>query len=142
MAYVIKQFSNPIELQDYLNGVILSRDLEATPTLDLTGKTLIINDGGDHTVTFVGLLTPNAIVAAINAVVSSAVQLRNYGHTAPPRSALAFSLSGLKIKSTGTANALLGLPTSGGDLTVGAGPATTDIVAITEGYNRFTIVHV
>jgi len=141
MAFKGRQFDSLQELLDYLNGVVLGREL--SPTLDLDGLTFIVNDGTDKTVTFVGNgLTPNVVIAQINAVKAGAVTLRNYGQTAPPQSRLAFILAALKIKSTGTANALLGMPTSGGDVTIGAGAiALADIVAIDEWTGRYTVVH-
>lgn len=141
MAFIGQQFTHLQELLDYLNDVLLSRELQ--PTLDLNGLTLIVNDGADKTVTFAANgMTPNQIVTAINAVKAGAVTLRNYGQASPPMSRLAFILATLKVKSTGTANALLGLPTSGGDITVGANAvAKADIAAITEFAGRYTVVH-
>lgn len=141
MATYGRQFSHLQELLDYLNDVMLSKDLP--PTLDLDTLTLIVNDGADKTVTFVGNgLTPNQIVIQINAVKAAAASLRNYGQSSPPQSKLAFVLATLKVKSTGTANALLGLPTAGGDVTVGANATPkADIVAITEFANRYTVIH-
>jgi len=141
MAFTGKQFTHLQELLDYLNDIVLSRELQ--PTLDLNGLTLIVNDGADKTVTFAANgMTPNQIVTAINAVKAGAVTLRNYGQASPPRSRLAFILSTLKVKSTGTANALLGLPTSGGDLTVGANAVTkAEVLSLTEWAGRYSVIH-
>ena len=140
MAYKGRQFNHLQELLDYLDGIVLSRDL--APTLDLDTLTLLINDGGNKTVTFSGNgLTPNQIVAQINAISAGAASLRNYGSASPPRSKLAFILPALVVKNTGTANALLGLSTTA-NVTVGAtAVAKADIVAITEFTNRYTVVH-
>jgi len=137
MAITARQFSHLAELVDYLNGVVLSRDLE--PTLNLDGLTLILTGG---TTTFVGTaLTPNQIVAQINAIVGGAASIRNYGTAAPPRSKLAFILAAQVIDKDGTANSLLGLSTTA-DVTVGAtAVAKADIISITEFTNRFTVVH-
>jgi len=145
MAFTGRQFDSLPEMIDYLNDIMLAKkDLE--PMLDLDGLTVIVNDGSDKTVTFSGhSLTPTEIVAQINAVKAGAASLRNYGHSSLQKPRLAFVLATLKVKSTGTANALLGLPTSGGDITVAANAIPqADIVVIQtdEGGNKFSLVHV
>lgn len=140
MAIKGRQFAHLQELLDYLNGIVLSKEL--SPRLDLDGLTLIINDGGDHTVTFVGSsLTLNAIVVQINTVVAGAASLKNYGQASPPRSMLAFVLAGLIVKTTGTANALLGLSTTAAKTVGATAVAATDVIQITECLNRFTVIH-
>jgi len=137
MAVTGRQFNHIQELLDYLNGVVLSRDL--SQTLDLDGLTLILTGG---TTTFSGNgLTPNQIVAQINAAVSGAASLRNVGTASPPRSKLAFILAGQVIDKDGTANSFLGLSTTA-DVTVGATAVVkADIISITEFTNRFTVIH-
>jgi hypothetical protein len=138
MATYGRQFSHLQELLDYLNDVIVGQPL--TPTLDLDGLTLIL---GATTITFVGhALTPNQIVVQINAAVATAASLRNYGQSSPPQSRLAIVRPTTVVQTTGTANALLGLPTSGAAPVVGADAvAHTDIIQITEIVGRYTVVH-
>jgi len=141
MAFVGKQFDNLQEMMDYLNGLIGGSELSYPLALD--GLTLIVNDGADKTVTFSGdALVPKEVVAQINAVKAGAVTLRNYGYSSPPSPRLLFILAGLKVKSTGTANSLLGLPTSGADQTVGAAAVPkANIVAVDEWAGRYTVIH-
>jgi hypothetical protein len=136
-----RQFSHLQELLDYLNGIVLSNALKAT--LNLHSLTLIIDNGKGHTITFAGnSLPPNQVADQINAVVEGAVVLRTYGHHTPPQPHLAFIQNSLRIKTTGTANARLGLPTAGDDLVVGTTAVTKEkIISITETPNRFTVVH-
>lgn len=138
MAFIGQQFMHLQELLDYLNGIVLSRDLQ--PTLDLNGLTLILDAS---TVTFVGNgLTPNQVVAQINAVVAGAATLRNYGQASPPRSMLALIKAAMVVQTSGTANALLGLPTSGAAPTVGANAvAKVDVLSVTEFANRYSVIH-
>jgi hypothetical protein len=135
-----RKFNHLQELIDYINDIVLSKQLP--PTLDLDGLTVIINDGSDLTVTFSGTaLTPNAVVAQINAVKAGAASLRNYGQFAPSQSKLAFILDTLIVKHTGTANEILGLSTTGA-VTVGANAIPkADIVAVTEYTDHYTIIH-
>ena len=139
MAVYGRQFNHLQELLDYLNDVLVSKDLE--PTLDLDGLELEFNAG---TVTFDGNgLTPNQIVEQINDQLSNTfVTLRNYGLSSPPRSKLAIIKVSEVLKTSGTANALLGLPTTGDDITIGSNPKVkAEIISITENTNRFTVLH-
>lgn len=115
--YLNRGFQSSEEFEDYLNGVVTSKKSFSGPftgATSLDGLTLIFDPGGgDVTVTFVGTnLTLNQVVTQINAASAGAAGLRNYGRNPPSGSLLAFIKSGLIVKSTGTANALLGFPTT------------------------------
>lgn len=116
MSYHVRGFQTAQELEDFLNGVLLSslpnKDLYANAS-SLNGLTVVYDAGaGDVTVTFVGAsLSLKQVVDQINAVTAGAASVRNYGHTAPYASFLAFVKPSLQLKGTGTANAILGLAT-------------------------------
>lgn len=143
MPYSLKQFDTHHELVDFLNDVILG-GIYLPPALDLDGKTLIIDPGsGNKTVTFSGTLTPNQIVAAINgtAGLSGAASLRTYRQNINGPQLL-LPVKTHILRGSGTANALLGLPTS--DTTVGAAEiAQSKIVAVTtdESGNKFSVIY-
>jgi hypothetical protein len=138
MAIIGRQFAHLQELLDYLNDLVVGLPLQ--PTLDLDGLTLIL---GATTVTFVGTaLTPNQIVDQINTVVTAAASIRNYGQSSPPQSRLAIVKGTTTVQTSGTANALLGLPTSGTAPVVGANAvANADVVAVTEFAGHYTVLH-
>lgn len=143
--YVNRGFQSPGEFEDYLNGVVISNRSFSGPFVganDLNGLTIIINDGGDNTVTFSGdSLTLNQVVDQINVVVAGAAALRNYGRNAPAGVNLVFVLSGLVVKETGTANIILGLPTAA-PITVTA-VVKSKIVAIEQDHTAriFWVLH-
>lgn len=113
--YVARQFQTPGELLDYLNDAVVSKPLDGP--LNLDSLTLILDS---TTVTFSGTaLTPNQIVAQINAAVAGAAELRNYGRTPPFGVQLAIVKPAVVVQNTGTANALLGFSTTAAH-TVGA----------------------
>ncbi len=106
--YVARQFQTPGELLDYLNDAVIGGVLSGPLNLDTL--TLIL---GATTVTFVGTaLTPNQIVAQINAAVAGAAELRNYGRQPPYGVQVAIVKAGTVVQLAGTANALLGFSTA------------------------------
>ena len=132
MSYHNRGFQSAQELEDFLNGVILSSTPVAGPfsgAASLNGLTLVFDPGsGDVTVTFSGAsLTLNQVVNQINAggsgSAAGSANVRNYGRTPPYGSFLALVKSGLVLKNTGTANVLLGLPVA----------TTTTVSAIDKG---------
>jgi len=144
MAIVFKQFNSAQELVDYLNDIVLTKNLPMK-VMGLAGLTLILTAG---TVTFVDAtgegLTLVQIVTQINAVVAGAAVLRNYGHMqSPPQGQVALIKAAQVIDKDGTANSLLGLSTAA-DVTIGANAvAKTDIAQITSDANgsRFSVFH-
>jgi len=114
---VVKQVDNQQELDDYLNGRVLGSPLKSK-VHGLDGLTLIINNGGDQTVTFsdtdgVGL-SPKQILDKIVADVpalANHVGLRNYNHSTSYLSAalqIVLLTATYFVKGTGTANTILG----------------------------------
>lgn len=146
MAFATRSFDSPQELVDYLNDLILSKPLTVRIS-GLDSLTLDINDGADKTVTFVDSgdgLSLAQVVSQINAVAAGFVSLRDYGHnTAPQQKNLVFIKDGGVVKDSGTANALLGLPTSGGNQTVGGSAvAKADIVSVVHADGeRYVVIH-
>jgi hypothetical protein len=145
--YVNKTFNNPEELTDFLNGAVRGKPLAST-VYGLHGLTLVVNDGGsDRTTTFsdptaVGL-SPATILSQIRAVDASmaAVKIRMYGQ-APQQPVLVVDEQGFIVKTTGTANTLLGFPT-GSNATI-AEIAVTNIVHITasiSGGPRYDVIY-
>jgi len=145
MAIKSKQFNSHQELTDYLNDIVLTKNL-SMPFRNLDGLTVILDS---NTVTFADAsgegLSPAAIVTQINAVVAGAAVLRNYGHAQSPGPQVQVALvkPTMVIDKDGTANALLGLPTAA-DKTVGsAAVAKANIIDITsDGQgSRYTVWH-
>ena len=142
MAYTGRTFDTLSNLVDYLNDVVIGGATLPAISRNLDGKTLIINTGSDHTVTFSGYeLTPGDIVSQINSVVSGAAGVKAPGYGVVG-AFLAFTTSGHIVRHTGTANQILGMDTVA-DKTVGANAiAQSNIVSITyDGSGKFTVVH-
>jgi hypothetical protein len=130
-------------LIDYLNDVVVAGTDLPLVSRKLDGKTLVINNGSDHTVTFSGYeLSPKDIIDQINAVVSGAAGLRTPGYGVVG-AFLCFNTVGHLVRHTGTANSILRLDTAN-DQTVGANAiAQANIISITyDGSGKFTVVHV
>ena len=145
MAILFKQLNSAQEMADYLNDIVLSKQL-SMPVLGLHGKTLIL---GATTVTFADAsgagLSPAQIVTQINAAVAGAASARNYGHAQSPgpQAQVAIVKATTVVQNTGTANSILGFSTTAA-VTVGANAvAKADIIAITSDAMgaRFTVVH-
>lgn len=143
MAYVGRTFDSLRGLLDYLDDIVVGEKPLPERSHGLDGKTLIINNGADVTVTFSGdSLSPIEVVSQINAAVADAATLRSPGYGVT-QSYLAFDTPTHVIKHTGTANAVLGLSTSN-DATVGASAvAPANIVSVTPdgSGNKLTVIH-
>jgi hypothetical protein len=144
--YIVRTFNNPDELVDFLNGAVRCKPLAST-VYGLNGLTVIINDGSaDRTTTLsdptgVGL-SPSAILTQIRATNASmtAVKVRFYGQ-APQKPLFIVDVQGFIVRGSGTANTILGFPTS--DTTVSE-IATTDIIKITasiSGGPRYDVIY-
>jgi len=113
--YTYKVFTGVKQLEDFLNGAIVSEPLQAL-IYGLNNKTLVINDGSeDRTTTFVDAsgagLSSAAIltqILATHANLRLGVGLRNYEYDAKLSQIAIFKI-GFAIKA-GTANELLCLP--------------------------------
>jgi hypothetical protein len=115
--YTFKTFNTPEALVDFLNGVVQSKPLPLL-TSGLHGLTLIITTaGGDRTVTFADAtgagLSPRQILGQVQAADSALATaiLRNYGYDSK-QPCLAIMTAAQVVKSTGTANSLLGFSTT------------------------------
>jgi len=145
MATKFKQLNSAQEVIDYLNDIVLSKQLSSL-VMGLHGLTLILDAAP---VTFADAtgagLTPPQIVAQINAAVATAAALRNYGHAQSPgpQFQLALVKATVVVSNLGTANALLGFPT-GASVTVGANAVTAaNVIQILSDANgaRYTVFH-
>lgn len=110
-----KKFGSLDELIDFMQDYVITRELKISNP-QFTGLTVIINPAGagNQTITFGTATSPVDMVAAINAIVPGAAELRAYGHAAygGVTHAIAFVNPNHVIQISGTANALLGLSTA------------------------------
>ena len=148
MPYKTTIVDNAQELDDTLNGAVISTKHLKGRTFGLNGLTLIVQDGtSDRTVTFVDAnnagLTPKQIITAIHAVtnlVSPNVVLRNYGHNTPARNQIAIVTQTYIVRQGGTANTILGFSTSADKTVTEKVQANLVSVFKSDEGNRFNIV--
>jgi len=115
--YTIKSFNDPLALQDYLNGALLSKPLNKVVT-GLHGLTLQIRAGNTTITTMFSDptgagLSPKQILDAVLATdpkLAAAVVLKSYGYTHSSSPQLALVGIGYKLLGAGTANPILGFP--------------------------------
>jgi hypothetical protein len=125
------KFGSSLGLQEYLNGALLgNKNLDKGGDVD--GLTLIfeVDGGGDTTVTFTPVKsrpwTLEEIVAKINVAVADLAFIRQATIPGRPRDRrlkLEKALTSLVVKSTGTANAVLGYSTTANTTAVYLVPA-------------------
>jgi hypothetical protein len=150
MPFIHREFDNPIELADYLNGIPLSNPFVVNARVKgLHNLTLIINDGvADRTTTFAdasgeGLL-PKEIMDQIHATHANManVVLKNYAHSVPAEVRITVIAAGYVIDKDGTANTILGFATLA-DTTVGTDAvASGDVLTIFHLENqRIGVIH-
>jgi len=115
-SWNVARFGSSKKMTDFLNGRVIG-NVNLLNGADVDGLTFIFDKGGgDVTVTFTAkgrVWTINEIVDQINVTEAGLAHIDNVGSTPPDRRlAIEKDLASLTVKSSGTANSLLGFSTT------------------------------